>query len=272
MIRQPAVAGRFYPSHAGELAREIDGYLSTDTAVPPGRALGCMVPHAGIMYSGHVAGAVFARLALPQRMIILCPNHFGVGQRLAILSDGAWHTPLGDVPVDAELAEQLKRACPLLREDAEAHAGEHSLEVQLPFLQRRTQGFCFVPVALGTDRFDAFAELGRAIAAVVKASATPEEPILIVASSDMNHYESDAATRVKDRKAIDRILALDARGLYDTVRHERISMCGYGPTTTMLTAALALGATRAELARYATSGDVSGDYERVVGYAGIIVH
>lgn len=271
MIRQPAVAGRFYPSNPAQLAREIDGYLSADTAAPPTRAIGCVVPHAGIMYSGHVAGAVFARLALPRRMIILCPNHYGIGQRLAILSDGAWHTPLGDAQLDSELAEQLKRACPLLREDLEAHSAEHSLEVQLPFLQRRAGDFRFVPIALGTDRFDALADLGRAMAAVVKASATPEDPVLVVASSDMNHYESDAVTRVKDRKAINRILALDPRGLHDTVRSERISMCGYGPATAMLTAALALGATRAELVRYATSGDVSGDYERVVGYAGILV-
>lgn len=272
MIRQPAVAGRFYPSRAAELAREIDGYLSPETpAAPPVRAIGCVVPHAGIMYSGHVAGAVYARLALPSRMIILCPNHFGVGQRLAILSEGAWQTPLGEAPIDAPLAEQLKRACPLLREDAEAHSSEHSLEVQLPFLQRRAAGFRFVPIALGTDRFDAFADLGRAIAAVVQAQATPADPILVVASSDLNHYESDTLTRKKDRKAIDRILALDPRGLYDTVRSEHITMCGYGPTATMLTAALALGATQAELVRYATSGDVSGDYERVVGYAGIFI-
>ena len=142
----------------------------------------------------------------------------------------------------------------------------------MPFLQRQLADFRFVPVALGTDRFEAFADLGRAIAEVVQANAAPENPILIVASSDMNHYESDAITRVKDRKAIDRILEMDARGLYDTVRHERISMCGYGPTATLLVAARALGATKAELVRYATSGEISGDFERVVGYAGIIVN
>jgi len=131
-----------------------------------------------------------------------------------------------------------------------------------------------VPIALGTDRFDAFSDLGRAIADVISAAGpagTKEDPILVVASSDMNHYERDAVTRIKDRKAIDRILALDARGLYDTVRSEGISMCGYGPTTAMLVAACALGATRAELVRYATSADVSGDTDRVVGYAGIVV-
>lgn len=271
MIRQPAVAGRFYPSDPGQLAREIDGYLAAEPSASPRRVYGCVVPHAGIMYSGHVAGVVYARVAIPRRLIILCPNHFGVGQRLAIHSEGAWQTPLGDAPVDAELAEQIKRACPLLREDPEAHSIEHSLEVQLPFLQQRRSDFRFVPIALGTDRYDAFADLGRAIAEVVSNAGTEDDPILVVASSDMNHYESDAVTRIKDRKAMDRILALDARGLYDMVRSERISMCGYGPTATMLVAACALGATRAELLRYATSGDVSGDYERVVGYAGIVV-
>ncbi|MGH9792483.1 MAG: AmmeMemoRadiSam system protein B [Candidatus Acidiferrales bacterium] len=271
MIRQPAVAGRFYPSHPAELAREIDGYVSAEPPAQPQRVLGCVAPHAGIMYSGRVAGAVYARIKLPPRMIILCPNHFGVGQRLAILSAGAWRTPLGDAPVDSELAERLQHACPLLREDDEAHSSEHSLEVQLPFLQRRVPNFRFVPIALATDRFDAFADLGGAIAAVIRESASDADPILIIASSDMNHYESDAVTRVKDRKAIDRILALDPRALYDTVRTERISMCGYGPTTAMLVAARELGATRAELVRYATSGEITGDFDRVVGYAGIVV-
>ena len=152
-----------------------------------------------------------------------------------------------------------------------AHSTEHSLEVQLPFLQRLVPDFRFVPIAIGTDRFAAFEDLGRAIADVVSREQDAGGEVLLIASSDMNHYESDAITRVKDRKAIDKVLALDARGLYDTVRGESISMCGYGPTTAMLVAAKQLGATRAELVKYATSGDVSGDYDRVVGYAGIVV-
>jgi hypothetical protein len=267
MLREPAVAGRFYPANPRELTCEIDEYLGADSPEKV-RALGCVVPHAGIMYSGHVAGAVYAAMQLPARMIILCPRHFPLGQPVAILSEGAWRTPLGDAPVDDALAAELVRACPLLREDAAAHSREHSLEVQLPFLQRRLREFRFVPIALGTDRFQTFEELGRAIAQVV---AAQREPVLVVASSDMNHYESDEITRVKDRKAMDRILALDARGLYDTVRREGISMCGYGPATTMLTAAKQLGATQARLVRYATSGDVTGDREAVVGYAGIVV-
>jgi AmmeMemoRadiSam system protein B len=187
---------------------------------------------------------------------------------VAILSKGSWRTPLGDAKIDSALAGKLARACPLLREDAVAHRQEHSLEVQLPFLQELIGDFTFVPIVLGTSRFEAFESLGRAVAQVVAEEA---EPVLVMASSDMNHYESDEVTRIKDHKAIDQILALDPRGLYDTVQREEISMCGYGPVTTLLVAARALGATRAELVRYATSGDINNDRNEVVGYAGIVV-
>jgi len=286
MIREPAVAGTFYPRDPAQLAREVSSFVSRSAGpkdasrsavedgvdpkieVAPLRALGCIVPHAGYMYSGAVAGEVFSRLDLPQHFIILCPRHYRQGAPLAILSEGAWRTPLGDAQVDTPLAEALARACPLLREDAVAHAPEHAIEVQLPFLQKIAPGFRFVPIALGTDRFQAFEDLGRAVAAVI---ATHKEPALVIASSDMNHYESDQITRQKDARAIEPILALDPRGLYDVVRRESISMCGYGPAVTMLVAAKQLGATRAELLRYATSAEVSGDYDRVVGYAGIVV-
>jgi len=271
MIREPAVAGRFYPRNPAELERAVRQFAAPPkdaASAPPLRARGCIVPHAGYMYSGAVAGAVFTRLELPKRYIILCPRHYPQGQPLAILSEGAWRTPLGDAPLDSPLAAALARACPLLREDEVAHSVEHAIEVQLPFLQKLTPEFRFVPIALGTDRFQAFEDLGRAVATV---AAAEHDPVLIVASSDMNHYESDEITRKKDARAIDRILALDPRGLYDVVRRENISMCGYGPATTMLVAAKQLGATRAELIRYATSADVSGDYDWVVGYAGIVV-
>jgi hypothetical protein len=269
MIRQPAVAGRFYPADPRELTREVDAYV-TQAGVPQRvRARGCVVPHAGYMYSGHVAGAVYARIQLPARFIILCPRHFPQGQPLAILSEGVWHTPLGDVKVDSELATELKRACPLLREDSVAHRMEHSLEVQLPFLQRLAGEFRFVPIALGTDRYQSLEQLGQAIGEVL---AARKEPALVVASSDMNHYESDEITRRKDHRAIAKILALDPQGLYETIRREGITMCGYGPAVAMLTATKQIGATHAELVKYATSGDVSGDRDEVVGYAGIIVH
>jgi hypothetical protein len=231
------------------------------------RAKACLVPHAGYLYSGHVAGAVFARLALPKTILILGVRHYPHGANIAILSRGVWHTPLGDAPIDEPLAETLQAACPLLREDSVAHSSEHSLEVQLPFLQVLQPGFTFVPIALGTIRFEDLVVVGEAIGRVIAASS---EEILLVTTSDLNHYENDATTRVKDHKAIDQILALDARGLYDTCRNEAISMCGLGPTVAMLTALKALGTTQPELVRYATSADVSGDYSAVVGYAGML--
>ncbi|HEV2287892.1 MAG TPA: AmmeMemoRadiSam system protein B [Candidatus Acidoferrales bacterium] len=266
MIRPPAVAGRFYPADSSILLRQLDQCLNPRAKKV--RARGCVVPHAGYIYSGYVAGAVYAALELPARFILLGPRHYPQGERFAILSEDAWQTPLGDARIDTALAVELKKAFPLLREDDVAHAAEHSLQVQLPFLQRLAANFTFAPIVIGSDRFDALEMLGHAVAEVVRAQ---KDEILIVASSDMNHRESDAITRVKDRKAIDAILALDARWLYDTVRTERITMCGYGPTVVMLSAAKELGATRAELIRYATSADVNHDTGDVVGYAGIIV-
>jgi AmmeMemoRadiSam system protein B len=269
MIRLPAVAGRFYPADVTELIQRLASLAGATAAEEKLRAQACLVPHAGYQYSGHVAGAVYAKLVLPKRYIILGPRHYPQGEPLAILSEGTWQTPLGEARIDSALAAELKRACPLLREDAVAHRAEHSLEVQLPFLQHLAGDFHFVPIALGTVRYSELEQLGRAVAEVVAAQG---EEILVVASSDMNHYEDDRITRAKDRKALDRVLALDPRGLYDTVRREGITMCGFGPAVTMLTAALQLGATRAELVRYATSGDVTGERDEVVGYAGVVVH
>jgi len=266
-IRHPAVAGRFYPRDPEDLRAELQSYFSPKQEAVP--ALGCVVPHAGYMYSGHVAGAVYARLELPQRCILMCPNHTGVGHPLAIMSHGAWETPLGPVPIDWPLAENLKQHFPALSEDAEAHRAEHAAEVQLPFLQIRKPGFTFVPIALGTSRYEILEALGNAVAEAIRALG---ERVLLIASSDMNHYENDAITRQKDYRAVERILVMDARGLFDVVRNENISMCGFGPAVAMLTAARRLGASGTELIKYATSADVSGDRERVVGYAGIIVH
>jgi AmmeMemoRadiSam system protein B len=265
-VRPPAVAGRFYPQNPKVLLADVQSYLSPEQH--PVSALGCIVPHAGYMYSGHVAGAVFARLDIPRRCILMCPNHTGMGHPVSLMSAGAWDTPLGSVPIDSALADTLKQQFPLLTEDAAAHRSEHAVEVELPFLQARRPHFSFVPIALGTGQFEVLQALGEAIGSVVEAQS---EAVLIIASSDMNHYENDKVTREKDHKAIDRILALDARGLFDVVVNEDISMCGFGPAVAMLTAAVQLGATKAELVRYATSGDVSGDRNMVVGYAGVMV-
>ena len=186
---------------------------------------------------------------------------------MAILTEGAWQTPFGEAPIDSALATKLLHAAPMLRDDPIAHEREHSLEVQLPFLQRLVPDFRFVPIVLASDRYSALEELGHAVGQVISGQ---HEPVMIVVSSDMNHYESDAITRGKDKKAIDRILAFDPRGLYDTVRDEDISMCGYAATVVSLVTLIDLGAKQAKLIRYATSGDITGDREEVVGYAGMI--
>jgi MEMO1 family protein len=266
-VREPAVAGRFYPGTPEELTAEIRSYtaVTTDEKLP---AIGCVVPHAGYMYSGHVAGAVYQRLDLPKHFVILCPNHTGAGHPLALMDTGAWRTPLGEAQIDHDLAESLLGFFPLLEVDDEAHRAEHALEVQLPFLQALAGDFRFVPIAVGTGRLQVLKALGESMARAIEASG---KRVMIIASSDMNHYESDVETRAKDRLAINRLLALDPQGLFDVVQQQKISMCGYGPAVAMLTAARRLGASRAELIKYATSGDVSGDRDRVVGYAGIAV-
>jgi len=278
-VRTAAVAGRFYPGRAEELLREVREFTTGKIPVETGHiaAIGCVAPHAGYMYSGGVAGAVYSRLEIPERCVILCPNHTGKGHPLAIMANTTWQTPLGEVAADADMGARLLRRFPALQEDSAAHRGEHAIEVQLPFLQAQQPELNIVPIAIGTSDFDVLRGLGEALADVI-ADRHPEdrheedqEKTLIIASSDMNHYESAEITRVKDRKAIERVLAMDARGLWEAVMNEDISMCGFGPTIVMLTAAKILGATSAMLVKYATSGDVSGDYESVVGYAGIIV-
>jgi len=266
MLRLPAVAGQFYPGNSRELTRAVQSFTTEQKADEKELVRACLVPHAGYMYSGAVAGAVFSRIALTRKILLLGVRHYPSGETLAILSDGTWRTPLGDAPIDRCLAERLRTACPALREDSEAHRREHSLEVELPFLQVLVPGFSFVPVVVGTRRPEELKELGEGIARVL---AESPENILIVTSSDMNHYEDDETTRDKDQAAIARLLELDAAGLYEVCRDRRITMCGLGPAVAMLTAMQLLGVKNAQLVRYATSGDVSGDRNTVVGYAGM---
>jgi AmmeMemoRadiSam system protein B len=268
VVRKAAFAGRFYPGQADELTENIREFVQSSPDQKK-QAIGIVVPHAGYMYSGHVAGAVYSKLRIPLRVIMLCPNHTGYGPPLSIMRSGRWQTPLGDAILDDELCEALMSFDSALEEDVTAHRWEHALEVQLPFLQYFLgTSMSFVPITIGTVKHDRLQALGTAIGRVVQQEG---EPILIIASSDLNHYESDAITRVKDKKAIDRILALDGPGLLEVVRRENISMCGVGPAAAMLFAAAVLGASEAELVKYATSADTSGDIARVVGYAGIVV-
>jgi MEMO1 family protein len=266
VLRKAAVAGRFYPSDVQTLKEEIFSYVGTPQ--PRLRACGIVVPHAGYLYSGHVAGAVFSKIVLPERFLILSPNHTGLGSSLSIMSSGQWEIPLGKVEIDSDLAKKLMRHCHLLSEDAEAHKFEHSLEVQLPFLQYLKPGFKFVPITLGSSGFASLERLGKGIAETLREL---DEDVLVIASSDMNHYDSDEVTRGKDKLAIDRILALDPKGLYETVKSQSISMCGYGPTIAMLYGIQSGLPLKAELIKYATSGDINQDRREVVGYAGIAI-
>lgn len=274
-VRTAAVAGRFYPRQANELRRDVADYISRHQPLAAASriaAIACVAPHAGYVYSGGVAGAVYSRLQIPPHCVLLCPNHTGKGCPLALMATTRWQTPLGEVAADAEMGTRLLRRFPALEEDSAAHRAEHAIEVQLPFLQALQPQLAIMPIAIGTSDFNVLRGLGEALAEVIGVlEEQRQDKVLMIASSDMNHYESDTITRVKDRKAIDRVLAMDARGLWEVVMSENISMCGFGPTVVTLTAAKLLGATTATLVKYATSGEVSGDYESVVGYAGMIV-
>lgn len=269
-IRPPAVAGTFYEGTADRLRAQVDGCFEAAAPAPAAKEplLGAVVPHAGLMYSGHVAAALYALADLPKRLIILCPNHTGAGHFAAIQREGAWRTPFGDVPIDTPLADALMARTSLLAVDARAHSREHSLEVQLPFLQRVLRDFTFVPICLGAHRYDYAEEIGRVIADVVKNEATP---VAVLASSDLNHYEAQDETLRKDQLAIDQVLARNPRELWRVVDEFDVSMCGFIPTTAMLVATNALGARNARLIRHATSGDINGDYSHVVGYASILI-
>jgi AmmeMemoRadiSam system protein B len=231
------------------------------------KARAVVSPHAGFSYSGYVAGAVFSSVVLPEHFLILGPSHRGQRSVFGIMTEGSWETPLGEVPIDAALAEALLRSSPLIKEEEAAHGEEHSLEVQLPFLQYLRSGFSFVPLSVSPAAdFGALEELGNALAAAIRRA---KKDVLVVASTDMSHYVSQETARKKDFLAIERIQALDARGLYDVVQAQAISMCGFQPTTAAILAAKELGARRADLVRYMTSGETSGDYLQVVGYAGL---
>jgi AmmeMemoRadiSam system protein B len=265
-IRPPAVAGTFYEGRRDRLEAEVRSHLSAGASAE--NAIGAIVPHAGYVYSGPVAGAVFARLEIPPAVIVLCPNHTGRGAPAALDPSDAWRTPLGDVPVDRRLAGRLLTLAPSLEEDAEAHAREHSLEVQLPFLQIRRPDVRLVPISIGARDLDLCREIGEALAEVV----ADEKPApLILASSDMNHYESRAIGRAKDDRALSRVEALDPEGLFTTVLAEHISMCGMLPSTVLLFAARKLGADSARIVARRDSGDETGDPSSVVGYAGVVI-
>ena len=267
MKRMPAVAGQFYPGTQRSLHAQMEAFINRDADKE--KVIGVMSPHAGYMYSGGVAGALFSTIIIPPVVIILGPNHRGAGSEFAIMTEGSWISPLGETAIDEALGKRLLKHSNLLEEDIEAHAHEHSLEVQLPFLQYLRPDVRIVPICIGGRNQAQFIELGEEIAACTKEMVAD---ILIVASSDMSHYEPHETAKRKDSLAIDAILELDEKKMLSRLVEHGISMCGYGPTASMITAAKKLGAKKAELVRYQTSGDTSGDYSQVVGYAGIVVY
>lgn len=266
-VRRAFVAGHFYPGDADGLRREIAARLQRP-AGGPREVRGILAPHAGYMYSGAVAGAVYGAAILPRRLVLLGPNHTGLGHPIALVDRGAWESPLGTVPIDETLAGIILDLSNDAEPDEAAHRAEHALEVQIPFLQTVLGEFSFVPICLGTGRWSDLARLGEDLAAAIRNLG---EPVGIVVSSDMTHYEAADVAREKDHQAIRRMEALDDEGLHRVVREAGISMCGYAPAAAGLRALRLLGATRAELVAYGNSGDTSGDYREVVGYAGLLI-
>jgi MEMO1 family protein len=275
--RRPAVAGSFYPSHSAELNDLIDGCFDTNPLGPTGRRspadalIAGMVPHAGYFYSGACAAHFYAALDKSiQRVILLGVNHQARGQRAALGRWDCWQIPGGEVAVDAALAESLETRVDFLVRDDTAHAQEHSIEVQLPFLRRVLERFTFLPISLSHLDGTECSELGGAIAAVCREEIAAGRKIIVLASSDLSHYLSPPETEELDRCALRQIIALDAAGLLNVVREKSITMCGVLPTVVMLHAAAALGATRARLLKHCHSGEVS-PMRKVVGYASIAI-
>ena len=265
--RQAAVAGKFYPEQPDELEKTVASHF-TDLTKNKQKAIGVVSPHAGFMYSGDVAGAVYSQIEIPDTVILIGPNHTGRGENVSVMTEGIWSMPMGDVFIDEELATILCDETPLAKPNTTAHQFEHSLETQLPFLQYFKKDFKIVPICLKRIDYTTCKKLSEGIFKAIKRFG---RPVLIIASSDMTHFESHDAAEAKDKKAIIQIENRDAHALHETVRQEQISMCGVNPVTVMLLCTEKLGAKQAELIDYRTSGEVNGDKNRVVGYAGVIV-
>ncbi len=266
MIRQPAVAGQFYPGSATALRHELERLIPTVSVKRP--VLGAISPHAGYVYSGATAARLLAGIEIPPTVLILGPNHHGRGAAAALAPEDGWQTPLGTVPIDKQLAGLIQHQIPAVQLDGAAHMLEHSLEVQVPFLQQLQPDVSIVPLCLGFGDYAGCELLGTGLAAAIR---TFGAPVLMLASSDMTHYESAESAKQKDTVALGRVLELDPQGLVEVCRARQISMCGVIPAAVMLVAAKLLGATRAEVVDYTTSGAVTRDLQEVVAYAGVTV-
>lgn len=268
-IRKPAVAGQFYPDSATQLRAQIEGFADKKTEKL--EVIACILPHAGYTYSARVAVNTVSAIKIKEKIILLGPNHTGRGVAFSLMADGAWQTPLGSVKIDQQLAGMLLKHSRYLEADTLAHQDEHSLEVELPILQYFRPDFQIVPIAISAQDPAVLKQIGRDIALAIKESGI-QDSILIVASSDMTHYEPQAQAEEKDRRAIEAIIRLDEDGLTAVIHEYDISMCGYAPVSVMLGAAKLLGAKTGKLIKYQTSADSSGDKSSVVGYAGMVIY
>jgi len=267
MQRQPAVAGQFYPGSDDKLRAALSRMIPENPATQ--QVKGIISPHAGYVYSGAIAGQLYSRIRIPGTVLIIGPNHHRTGAAAALYPDGEWLTPLGPATVSSRLNALLLRHGHYLSSDHIAHQHEHSLEVQLPFIQYLRPDVTIAAICIGHGDYASLRDIGRGIAAAIREFG---EEVLIIASSDMTHYESADAARKKDQTALERVLSLDGKGLLEVCLQRRITMCGVVPAAVMIEASIQLGATKSELVAYGTSGDVTGDNDQVVGYAAVTVY
>ncbi|MBU1862288.1 MAG: AmmeMemoRadiSam system protein B [Candidatus Omnitrophica bacterium] len=263
-VRPPRVAGQFYPANKKTLHSFLKEHIPSHRQKK--KVIGVIMPHAGYIYSGTTAAVTIAHVDVPDSVVLLGPNHTGAGEAFSLMSCGTWQMPLGDVAINEQLASELIESSSYIKADTAAHRLEHSLEVELPFLYFLNNNVTIVPLTIGSHNLEHCRAVGNAIAQCLRG-----KNVLIVASSDMTHYESHQAAEKKDKEAISAIQQLDEDALAETVSRLNISMCGFIPVYILLVAAKALGATTAQLIDYRTSGEASGDFDQVVGYAGMII-
>lgn len=265
-IREAVVSGQFYPSNASKLKALIQSFVSQKEGKIDAKVV--ISPHAGYVYSGNVAGLLYSSIVIPDTVVLLGPNHTGLGRRFAIMTEGIWETPLGKININSELAKEISSGFEKIEDDVYAHVREHSIEVQLPFLQFFNPEVSIVPICIMDGSYIDLEKLGNAVADAIKSY---KGNVLVVVSSDMSHYIPHDEAKKRDAKAIEKIISLDSKGLIDVCQTYDITMCGVYPAAVGICTAKSLGASKGTVIKYSTSGEVSGDYDYVVGYAGIAI-
>lgn len=269
MVRHPSVAGMFYPGDKSNLEKDINKYVLVEGGKTKKDVIGLISPHAGYIYSGSCAGKGFAVINIPDKVVILGVNHRGIGYSMAVDGNDAWETPLGNIKIDKQMRNDLVESSEVFEIDSSSSGEEHSLEVQVPFIQYLNPGAAILPLTISSMNMEEMRKGGEELAGMIKKTG---EKILMIASTDMSHYISSADAEEKDSKAIRKVVDLDPEGLFETVYKEKISMCGVCPTFIMMVAAKELGAATGEIIEYTNSGYTSGDFDQVVGYLSAVVY